>query len=292
MIPSGRIAASAARPNVTKVLAMPDRGFEHAGPGPAMSPSSLSRLSGTPAEQAAEGAPPRHVAIIMDGNGRWAAARGLPRLEGHRRGVEALRRAVQAAYELGVRYLTLYSFSSENWSRPAEEVSDLLNLLRLFIRRDLSELHRENVRVRVIGEREGLPQDIANLLEEAESLTRANTGLNLVVAFNYGGRQEIVRAVRRIAAEVRDGRLDPADIDVACISAHLDTANIPDPDLVIRTSGELRLSNFLLWQSAYAEFVFLPQFWPDFGRSDFEEAIASFRSRQRRYGGRAARTGA
>lgn len=277
---------------MTKVLAAPDRDFEHSGPGPAMSPSSLSRLSGSPAEQPADGGAPRHVAIIMDGNGRWAAARGLPRLEGHRRGVEALRRAVRSAYDLGVRYLTLYSFSSENWTRPAEEVSDLLNLLRLFIRRDLTDLHRENVRVRVIGEREGLPRDIAKLLDDAESLTRANTGLNLVVAFNYGGRQEIVSAVRRIATAVQEGRLDPAAIDVASISDHLDTADMPDPDLVIRTSGELRLSNFLLWQSAYAEFVFLPRFWPDFDRADFEEAIASFRSRQRRYGGRAARAGA
>lgn len=238
-----------------------------------------------------EGATPRHVAIIMDGNGRWAAARGLPRLEGHRRGVEALRRAVKSAHELGVRHLTLYSFSAENWSRPAEEVADLLNLLRAFIRRDLAELHKGNVRVRVIGERAGLPDDIGSLLVEAETLTRGNDGLVLVVAFNYGGRQEIVSAIRRIAEAARDGRLDPAAIDAGVVADHLDTADIPDPDLVIRTSGELRISNFLLWQSAYAEFEFLPIHWPDFDHAAFAEALASFKTRQRRFGGRAARAG-
>ena len=257
-----------------------------------MSSTKLQTWTSSDVAPAGEGAPPRHVAIIMDGNGRWAAARGLPRVEGHRRGVEALRRAVKAAHELGVRHLTLYSFSSENWSRPVEEVSDLMNLLRLFMRRDLAELHKGEVRVRVIGERVGLPADILKLLVEAETLTKANTGLQLTVAFNYGGRQEIVSAVRRIAEAVRDGRLDPAAIDVGVIADHLDTAEIPDPDLVIRTSGELRISNFLLWQSAYAEFVFLPLHWPDFDKAAFEEALASFSARQRRYGGRTARAGA
>ncbi|HEY0292646.1 MAG TPA: isoprenyl transferase [Hansschlegelia sp.] len=257
-----------------------------------MPSTNATRLTDGAVGGAGEGAPPRHVAIIMDGNGRWAAARGLPRLEGHRRGMEALRRSVKAAYELGVRYLTLYSFSAENWSRPVEEVSDLLNLLRIFIRRDLSELHRENVRVRVIGERAGLPRDITALLVEAETLTMANTGLTLVVAFNYGGRQEIVSAVRRIVEAAQAGKITAQDVDAALVADHLDTADIPDPDLVIRTSGELRLSNFLLWQSAYAEFVFLPLHWPDFDRSAFEEAIASFRARQRRYGGLTARAGA
>ena len=257
-----------------------------------MSSTNLREWAATDAEMAGEDAAPRHVAIIMDGNGRWAAARGLPRVEGHRRGVEALRRAVRAAHELGVRHLTLYSFSAENWSRPAEEVSDLMNLLRMFIRRDLSELHKGDVRIKVIGEREGLPSDIRGLLEEAEQLTRGNSGLHLVVAFNYGGRQEIVSAVRRIAEAVREGRLDPDAIDVGVVADHLDTADVPDPDLVIRTSGELRISNFLLWQSAYAEFVFLPLHWPDFDKAAFEEALASFRSRQRRYGGRASRVGA
>jgi undecaprenyl diphosphate synthase len=258
-----------------------------------MSPTDLKRWTAGDAAPAAAGNPdPRHVAIIMDGNGRWAAARGLPRLEGHRRGVEALRGAVRAAGELGVEHLTLYSFSCENWTRPAEEVSDLMNLLRIFIRRDLSELHQANVRVRVIGERDGLPRDIRQLLEEAQNLTRQNTGLTLIVAFNYGGRQEIVAAVRRIAEAARAGELDPAAIDAALVADHLDTADLPDPDLVIRTSGEQRISNFLLWQSAYSEFVFLPMHWPDFNRDAFEEAIASFRQRQRRYGGRVARAGA
>jgi undecaprenyl diphosphate synthase len=258
-----------------------------------MPPTNLPRWTASePEPRGSDGAPPRHVAIIMDGNGRWAAARGLPRLEGHRRGVEALRRAVRSAHELGVRHLTLYSFSAENWSRPAQEVADLMNLLRAFIRRDLSELHRGDVRIRVIGERRGLPEDIGALLEEAEALTRGNGGLTLVVAFNYGGRQEIVSAVRRIAEAARDGRLDPAAIDAGVVADHLDTADIPDPDLVIRTSGELRISNFLLWQSAYAEFVFLSVHWPDFDHAAFEEAIASFQSRQRRFGGRVARVGA
>jgi undecaprenyl diphosphate synthase len=258
-----------------------------------MLPRNLKRWTGGAADKAPprDGLAPRHVAIIMDGNGRWAAARGLPRAEGHRRGVEALRRAVKSAHELGVEHLTLYSFSAENWSRPAEEVSDLLNLLRMFIRRDLTELHRSDVRIRVIGERDGLPADIVKHLEEAENLTSLNSGLTLIVAFNYGGRQEIVGAVRRIAEAVRDGRLDPAAIDAAAVAAQLDTAEIPDPDLVIRTSGEQRISNFLLWQSAYSEFVFLPIHWPDFDREAFAAAIASFRARERRFGGRVAQAG-
>src|SRR5829696_3731847 len=212
---------------------------------------------------------PAHVAIIMDGNGRWAARRGLPRAEGHRRGVEAIRRAVRSATELGIRYLTVYSFSSENWRRPAQEVADLMGLLKRFVRHDLADLHRANVRVRVIGEREGLSPDIRSLLEEAEALTRANTGLTLVVAFNYGGRQEILRAVRVLAERVRDKGLDPARIDAETLEQALDTHGIPDPDLVIRTSGEHRVSNFLTWQTAYSEFVFLPDFWPDFDHEIF-----------------------
>ncbi|MFD1701636.1 isoprenyl transferase [Methylopila henanensis] len=231
---------------------------------------------------------PSHVAIIMDGNGRWAASRGLPRVEGHRRGVEALRRAVEAAGKAGVRYLTVYSFSSENWSRPQDEVMDLMNLLRIFVRRDLAELHRSNVRVRIIGERSGLPADIEALLEEAETLTRRNDGLTLVVAFNYGGRQEIASAARRIAEDVASGALRPEQVDVAAVAARLHTTSIPDPDLVIRTSGERRISNFLLWQSAYAEYVFLPIHWPDFDGAAFDAAIAEFRARDRRYGGRTA----
>ena len=211
---------------------------------------------------------PRHVAIIMDGNGRWAKARGLPRLAGHRAGVEALRGAVRAAPELGIEWLTVYAFSSENWSRPKTEVSDLMGLLKLFIRRDLAELHQNGVRVRIIGSREGLSPDIGALLSEAETLTRLNRRLNLVIAFNYGGRDEITRAAGKLAAAVSEGRLTPEAITPELLGDYLDTAGIPDPDLVIRTSGEMRLSNFLLWQAAYSELVFLPCYWPDFGRGD------------------------
>jgi undecaprenyl diphosphate synthase len=228
---------------------------------------------------------PMHVAIIMDGNGRWAAARGLPRLEGHRRGVEAVRKTVRAAIDLGLSYLTVYSFSSENWRRPAQEVSDLMGLLRRFIRNDLADLHRNGVKVRIIGARENLSADIRELLSEAEELTRTNLGLTLVVAFNYGGRQELVAAMRTIAEKIAAQALSVADMTPELIAAHLDTADIPDPDLVIRTSGEQRLSNFLLWQAAYAELVFLPMHWPDFDRSALESALQQFAARERRFGG-------
>ena len=234
---------------------------------------------------------PRHVAIIMDGNGRWAAARGLPRGEGHRRGVEALRRTVRAAGDLGISYLTIFSFSSENWSRPAKEVSDLMVLLRRFIRNDLAELHASNVLVRVIGERDGLDPEIAKLLQEAEDLTRNNTGLTLVIAFNYGGRQEIARAARGVAEEVAAGRLAPQAVTPELLGRFFDAPDIPDPDLLIRTSGEQRLSNFLLWQAAYSELVFLPVHWPDFDRAALEKAIDEFRRRERRFGGLVAKTG-
>ena len=234
---------------------------------------------------------PRHVAIIMDGNGRWATEHGLPRSEGHRRGVEAVRRTVSAATAAGVDYLTLFSFSSENWSRPLSEVEFLFGLVRMFIRRDLRQLHKEGVRVSVIGGRKRLPADIATLVDEAEKLTAANHGLTLVVAFNYGGRDEITRAVRRIANKVQAGGIDPDEIDETMIAAHLDTAAIPDPDLIIRTSGEVRLSNFLLWQAAYAELVFLPIYWPDFGAEALRSALDQYAVRKRRYGGLAAGSG-
>ena len=234
---------------------------------------------------------PLHVAIIMDGNGRWAAARGLPRAEGHRRGVEALRKTVRAAGEIGISYLTIFSFSSENWSRPAAEIRDLMGLLRRFIRNDLAELHQNRVRVRIIGERDDLDPDIRRLLEEAEHLTRDNDRLTLVVAFNYGARQEIARAARRIASEVTAGRMKPADITAELLAQHLDAPDLPDPDLLIRTSGEQRLSNFLLWQAAYSELVFVPIYWPEFDRAALEGAIAEYRRRERRFGGLAARTG-
>jgi undecaprenyl diphosphate synthase len=234
---------------------------------------------------------PRHVAIIMDGNGRWAAARGLPRVEGHRRGVEALRRTIRAAADIGISIVTIFSFSAENWSRPATEVVELMGLLRRFIRNDLAELHRSGVRVRIIGEREGLAPDIARLLTEAEELTKENDRLTLVVAFNYGARQEIVRAAKRIADQVAAGNLSAADIDVERLSAALDAPEIPDPDLIIRTSGEQRLSNFLLWQSAYSELVFVPTYWPDFDRAALEMAIRDYQQRERRFGGLVAQTG-
>ena len=236
-------------------------------------------------EMRVAGALPRHVGIIMDGNGRWAAARGLPRLEGHRRGVEAVRRTVRAAGELGVGYLTLYSFSAENWSRPAQEVSDLMGLLKRFIRNDLAELHKNGVRVRIIGRRDNLAPDIRSLLVEAEALTRDNRNLTLIVAFNYGSRQEIADAARRLAMKVMAGEIDPAKIDIALLGLELDTADFPDPDLIIRTSGEQRLSNFLMWQSAYAELVFTPSLWPDFDRNDLETALATYAARDRRFGG-------
>jgi undecaprenyl diphosphate synthase len=234
---------------------------------------------------------PRHVAIIMDGNGRWAASRGLPRVEGHRRGVEALRKTVRAAGELGISILTIFSFSSENWSRPASEIQDLLSLLRRFIRNDLAELHKSNVKVRIIGERGDLSRDISSLLEEAEDLTRNNDGLLLIVAFNYGARQEIARAAQRAAEEVASGRMKVQDITPEFLAQHLDAPDVPDPDVIIRTSGEQRLSNFLLWQSAYSELVFVPTYWPDFDRAALEGALAEYGRRERRFGGLIAQTG-
>jgi len=234
---------------------------------------------------------PRHVAIIMDGNGRWAAARGLPRVEGHRRGVEAVRRTVRAATDIGIQYLTIFSFSAENWTRPASEIGELMGLLRRFIRNDLADLHKANVRVRVIGEREGLAPDIARLLIEAEELTRENDGLTMVVAFNYGARQEIVRAARRLAEEVAAGALKASNIDLDRLTQALDAPDLPDPDLIIRTSGEQRLSNFLLWQAAYSELVFVSINWPDFDHAALESAIAEYRRRERRFGGLITQTG-
>ena len=228
---------------------------------------------------------PEHIAIIMDGNGRWAKARGLPRSAGHRAGVEALRRTVRAVGDRGIGWLTVYAFSSENWSRPQTEVNDLMGLLKLFIRRDLAELHKNGVRVKVIGARSDLKPDIADLLREAETLTAFNRNMTLVIAFNYGSRDEIARAARAAAEAVREGKLKPEEITEERFASLLDTYGIPDPDLVIRTSGEQRLSNFLLWQAAYAELVFLPVFWPDFDRAWLEHALAEYARRERRFGG-------
>lgn len=228
---------------------------------------------------------PRHIAIIMDGNGRWAAERGLPRALGHRSGVEAVRRTVKAATELKIPYLTLYSFSSENWSRPKEEIDDLMGLMKRFIRRDLADLHQNNVRVKVIGERESVEPEMRALIEETCELTGENTGLTLIIAFNYGSRGEITRAAKRLAEDVAAGRLSPADITPELLSGALDTGGVPDPDVLIRTSGECRISNFLLWQCAYTEFVFLDAYWPDFGHEMLVEAISQYKARERRFGG-------
>jgi undecaprenyl diphosphate synthase len=227
---------------------------------------------------------PRHVAIIMDGNGRWAKARGLPRAAGHRQGAEAVRRTVAGTIELGISYLTLYGFSSENWKRPVTEVEDLMGLLRRYLQAEIAELHKKGIRLRVIGERSRLPRDIVRLIAEAEARTAGMDRLNLIMAISYGGRQDIVAAARRLAEEAVAGRLDPSAIDAQRLAAALSTRGIPDPDLVIRTSGEQRISNFLLWQSAYSELVFVDKLWPDFGKEDLAEAIREFQRRDRRYG--------
>ena len=227
---------------------------------------------------------PRHIAIIMDGNGRWAKERGLPRVEGHRRGVDAVRKITRIAGEGGLNYLTLYSFSSENWSRPESEINELFGLLRMFIRRHLAELHENNVRIRIIGDEDGVPSDILKMIDEAQKLTNANTGLTLVIAFNYGARGEIASAMKKIAKSVADGELSVDDISAETVSQNLHTSDIPDPDLIIRTSGEQRLSNFLLWQAAYSEFVFTDCKWPDFDEEAFYAAISEYCSRDRRFG--------
>lgn len=221
----------------------------------------------------------------MDGNGRWARQRNRPRTFGHAEGVEALRRTVEAAGEAGIEYLTVFGFSTENWRRPAEEVNALFDLLRLYVARDLDKLAREGVRVRVIGARDGLQRDIAEIIENAQARTRQNTKLNLTIAFNYGGQDEIARAARRLAEDVSAGKLSADDIDAKVFGSYLDTDDLPPPDMLIRTSGEFRLSNFMLWQSAYAELVFLDVLWPDFGKDALAQAISVYRGRERRYGG-------
>ena len=236
--------------------------------------------------EAAYSGAPAHVAIIMDGNGRWASARGLPRVAGHRAGAQAVRRTIQAAVHAGIGWLTLYAFSSENWRRPRTEVLDLTGLLRHYVRQELAELKAQGVRIRIIGERDRFDADICADLDRAERETADNTRLNLNVALSYGARSEIVAAARRAAIAARDGTLDPASLDEASFAGLLSTAGMPDPDLVIRTSGEHRLSNFLLWQSAYAELVFVDVLWPDFGPSELNAALAEFSRRERRFGAR------
>lgn len=237
-----------------------------------------------PAYPYSDEAPPTHVAVIMDGNGRWAESRGLDRAAGHQEGMEAARRAVTSAAELGISYLTLYGFSNENWNRPAREIEDLMGLLRRYLRQEVEELDRQGVRILFIGDRSRLADDIVALLKMAEQRTRRNSGLTLTIALSYSGRQEITQAAQRLARLAASGEIDPDGIDEAALGRELFTANVPDPDLVIRTSGEKRISNFLLWQCAYAEMVFLDTLWPDFSREDFVVAVREFHGRDRRFG--------
>jgi undecaprenyl diphosphate synthase len=233
----------------------------------------------------AAGSPPRHVAIIMDGNGRWAKARGLPRALGHRAGVGALKRTVQGAADLGLEWLTVFGFSTENWRRPAAEVSELMRLLKVYVDSDLARLEREGVRVHIVGSREGLSTDILEVIERAERRTEHNTAFHLQVAFNYGGRSDIVEAVRRFALAAQRGEVDPSALTEDAFGSFLSTAYGPTPELIVRTSGERRLSNFLLWEAAYAEFVFQDVLWPDYGPEHLQRAITEFMTRERRYGG-------
>ena len=228
---------------------------------------------------------PAHLGVIMDGNGRWAQARGKRRTEGHIEGVKALRNLVELCINYGVAHLTVFSFSSENWTRPKDEISFIFNLLRRFVASDLQRLIRNNVRVRIIGSREGLEPSLVRLIDDVEAKTAANTGLVLIVAFNYGGKAEIAEATRKLAREVAAGRLSPEAITEERIAGALYTAGLPDPDLIIRTSGEQRISNFLLWQAAYAEFVFVDENWPDFDEASFIRVLATFSRRDRRFGG-------
>lgn len=228
---------------------------------------------------------PRHVAVIMDGNGRWAQIRGMPRNFGHKQGVESTRRLVRAAHEIGLEALTIYGFSTENWSRPAEEVSLLMGLLKSYFTAEISELHKAGIRILVIGRKDDFSPDIKSLLDQAETVTAANNGMTLCVALSYGGRQEIMDGVKALAAEVAEGRLRPEDISAGHLEGALESADLPSLDLIIRTSGEQRLSNFLLWQAAYAELYFDPVLWPDYSAKHFSTALLAFANRERRFGG-------
>ena len=250
----------------------------------AASPEDSSEESALPAQ--AGGSVPRHVAIIMDGNGRWAAERGLPRVAGHRAGAEAVRKTLRAAAECGVEALTLYAFSSENWRRPEGEINDLKGLLGYYLERELDALAKEGVRLRLIGDYSAFGPDLVARLDRAVERLADNRRLTLVVALNYGSRSEIAGAARELARRVKDGTLDPDAIDEDALAAGLQTAGLPELDLLIRTSGEVRLSNFLLWQAAYSEMLFTPVLWPDFDETAFKAAVAEFAARQRRFGGR------
>jgi undecaprenyl diphosphate synthase len=250
-----------------------------------MSPKNGVQQRTDPSAQAGGGAGGLHVAIIMDGNGRWAKRRGLPRTLGHREGVKALKRTVEAAPDIGVTTLTVFGFSTENWRRPVAEVSELMNLLKAYVESDLARLEREGVRVRVLGRRNGLRPDILEIIERAERRTADNRRFNLQVAFNYGGQADLVDAARKFAQAVERGEAKAEDLDETLFESHLSTAGAPAPDLIVRTSGERRISNFLLWECAYAELVFQDVYWPDYGPDHLAAAIGEFRSRERRYGG-------
>ncbi len=227
---------------------------------------------------------PQHVAIILDGNGRWAKKRGLPRMMGHNEGVKTVREIVTASAEAGVRYLTIYAFSKQNWNRPKDEVSSIMTLLLKTAQREIKELHRNNVRLKIIGDKNDLPKEARTVLDQGIELTKDNELLTLVVALSYGSRDEILRAVHSLAEDVKSGELEPSDINETLLGSRLDTADIPDPDLIIRTSGEYRISNYLLWQSAYAEFYFADELWPDFHRQEYYKALLSYTQRERRFG--------
>jgi len=241
-------------------------------PAPHLSPEARASL-------------PRHVAIIMDGNGRWAKERGLPRVEGHRQGAESARTIIRAAGELGIKYLTLYAFSLENWNRPKDEVDALMKYLVHYLKTETPELNKNNVKLEVIGHIYRLPEAVQEHLRKSQATLAKNNGLTLIMALSYGGRTEIVDAVRAIAEKVQRGKLDPADINDQVVSQHLYTRNWPDPDLLVRTSGEMRVSNFLLWQISYAELVVTPTFWPDFRKPQLFEALEEYARRHRRFGG-------
>ena len=251
-----------------------------------MSPANAARAEGEATLAETGGAVPRHVAIIMDGNGRWAAQRGLPRVAGHKAGAEAVRRTLEAAVKAGVEVLTLYAFSSENWRRSDEEITDLKGLMRYYLERELEKLVAEGVKLRLIGDYRAFGEDMARQLEAAVERTAGNSRLTLVVALNYGSRGELAEVASRLARKAVEGETDPETIDEAAIEAELDTAGLPPLDLLIRTSGEVRLSNFLLWQSAYAELLFTPVLWPDFDEQAFADALSQYSARQRRFGGR------
>jgi undecaprenyl diphosphate synthase len=228
--------------------------------------------------------PPRHIAIIMDGNGRWASSRGLPRLEGHLRGVESVRRVVRSSIELGVSFLTLYAFSTENWRRSDQEVNGLMMLARRYIQSDLADLHKNGVHLKMIGDPDQLPQDVAHLIKQAEAKTKQNKSLTLILAVNYGSRDEITRATKQIAMDLKDGLISDQEINETLFSSYLDTADIPDPDMLIRTSGVNRISNYLLWQLSYAELIFIDKHWPDVTKKDLVQAIEEYKKRDRRFG--------